>query len=277
MNETLLQKRFISTARHISVISQPAEWIQNNVYSSDDSAIILIRQGTVRHGCHDHCVTSGKGLLFVISAVDLKAVRLSDDFDGFLLVLPLMTLACLSIPNKGNALVNAVGQPFVPLDDAGLSKFGIFYRLIAITDMDGELHKFPALQLCGAMLAECQKYYQVSFLPDSTIRNRRLSNDFLILVGRYASRERHIAFYADKLCITSKYLSSEIKKCIGAPASEWIRRYAAIVAKEMLMEGSRTISEVAVAMNFGSTSNFSRFFKRETGMTPGQYTESFLE
>ena len=275
MNETLLQKRFISTARHISVITQPAECIRNDVFSSEDSAIILIRQGAVLHGDQNRCVTSGKGLLFVIRAVNLKSVRLSDDFDGSLLVIPLMILACVSIPNKGNALVNAVGRPFIPLDDAGLSKFGTFYRLIAITDMDGDLHKFPALQLCGAMLAECQKYYQVLFLPDSTIRSRRLSNDFLILVGRYASQERHLAFYADRLCITSKHLSSEVKKCIDAPASEWIRRYAAIVAKEMLLEGSRTISEVAVAMNFGSTSNFSRFFKRETGMTPKQYIESF--
>ena len=41
-------------------------------------------------------------------------------------------------------------------------------------------------------------------------------------------QNRDIGYYADKLCVTSKYLSEVCKKVSGLPAAFWITRYTSL-------------------------------------------------
>lgn len=51
----------------------------------------------------------------------------------------------------------------------------------------------------------------------------------------------------------------------------WINRAAILQAKVLLKDKEMLVYEVAERLNFPSQSAFGLFFKRETGMTPGQY------
>lgn len=102
-------------------------------------------------------------------------------------------------------------------------------------------------------------------------RQQRLFEDFLSLVHKHYATERGLQYYADRLFITSKYLSRLIHEISGRFASEWIRSYVILDAKALLKSGNMTVVEVSDKLNFPNPSFFSKYFKAATGITPKQY------
>ncbi len=54
----------------------------------------------------------------------------------------------------------------------------------------------------------------------------------------------------------------------------WINRATLIQAKALLKSNDMLVSEVADRLSFPSQSAFGSFFKRETGMSPGEYQKA---
>ncbi len=105
----------------------------------------------------------------------------------------------------------------------------------------------------------------------STNRSRILFEQFIGLVARYHTQQRNVGFYADKLCLTPKYLSKLIKTATGKSAPEWIDAYVILEAKNMLKYSNESIKEIVYKLNFPNQSVFYKFFKARTGMTPSEY------
>ena len=103
---------------------------------------------------------------------------------------------------------------------------------------------------------------------------RFLFERFIYLVNNYSSREHHLDFYAGKMCITVRYLSTMIRKASGVTAKEWLDRALVTQAKVMLSYSSRTVAQIADELNFPTSSFFCKFFKRMMGLTPQQYRRS---
>ncbi|WP_315353090.1 helix-turn-helix transcriptional regulator [Phocaeicola abscessus] len=103
---------------------------------------------------------------------------------------------------------------------------------------------------------------------------RFLFERFIYLVNNYSSREHHLDFYAGKMCITVRYLSTMIRKASGVTAKEWLDRALVTQAKVMLSYSSRNVAQIADELNFPTSSFFCKFFKRMTGLTPQQYRRS---
>lgn len=104
-----------------------------------------------------------------------------------------------------------------------------------------------------------------------TSRGKELFNMFISLVNINAKHERKLQFYADKMCVTPRYLSSVVKQTSGITAKEWIDRAVVTNAKVMLKYGSRQVAEVAYALDFPNVSFFCKYFKHLTGQTPQEY------
>jgi len=94
---------------------------------------------------------------------------------------------------------------------------------------------------------------------------------FMALLNQYAKRERSIGFYASKLYITPKYMTSLIKKTSGRSAMEWIDAYVIMEAKNLLRYSGMSIQEIAEYLNFSNQSFFAQYFKRHSGYTPSGY------
>jgi YesN/AraC family two-component response regulator len=97
---------------------------------------------------------------------------------------------------------------------------------------------------------------------------------FMELVQEHYREERLIGFYADKLCITPKYLSKLIKEHTGRSAGEWIDNHVILEARAMLQSSDMTIQQIAASLNFPNQSFFGKYFKRATGLSPKQYRSS---
>lgn len=94
---------------------------------------------------------------------------------------------------------------------------------------------------------------------------------FLEAVGKYYKTERKVGFYADKLCITPKYMSQVVKDISGRTASEIIEDYVITEIKALLLSTNMTIQQISDYLNFPSQSVFGKYFKRVTGTSPKGY------
>jgi len=94
---------------------------------------------------------------------------------------------------------------------------------------------------------------------------------FLNLMGDYYTKNRAVSFYADKMCITPKYLSSLCKSLTGTTASEWIDRCVILEAKAMLKNSNFTVQEVSEKLSFPNQSFFGKYFKHHVGISPKEY------
>lgn len=107
-----------------------------------------------------------------------------------------------------------------------------------------------------------------------TSRSRMIFEQFLKLVYIHHTSQRNVIFYADKLCLTPKYLSKLIKNATGRSAPEWIDTFVIQEARNMLKYSNDTIKEIVYKLNFPNQSVFYKFFKARTGMTPSEYRKS---
>ena len=108
---------------------------------------------------------------------------------------------------------------------------------------------------------------------DQSTRTQDVFMQFKRLVHKYCFSERSIPFYASQLHVTPHHLSAIIRKASGHSVMYWINRATIQEAKLLLKTNNAMGYEIADQLHFSSASAFSKFFKRETGMTPKMYQE----
>lgn len=97
---------------------------------------------------------------------------------------------------------------------------------------------------------------------------------FMQLIIQNFAEHREVAFYADKLCLTPKYLTSVVHYVSGKSAKDWIVGYLILEIKALLRNFDIDIKEIAAITKFPDQSLMSRFFRKHTGMSPSDYRES---
>ena len=91
------------------------------------------------------------------------------------------------------------------------------------------------------------------------------------LIDAHYTEERGVEFYADKLCLSPKYLSALSKSVCGFTVQELIFKSIILKSISLLKNTQKNIQEIADFFNFPNASYFGTFFKKQTGMSPQQY------
>lgn len=102
---------------------------------------------------------------------------------------------------------------------------------------------------------------------------QRIFSDFIQLVNRDAPRQHQVEYYASQLCLAPRYVSTLIRRVSGKPPKEWIDEALLTHIKIELRHTDKTVAQISYDTNFPNPSFFSKFFKRLTGMTPGEYRQ----
>ena len=105
-------------------------------------------------------------------------------------------------------------------------------------------------------------------------RQQLLCQKFLQLIREYGATEHSSSFYAEKLCLTPKYLAKLVKNATGKSASDWIDGYVILEAKNMLRYSPMPVKDIVSRLNFPDAPTFHKYFKLRTGMTPARYRKS---
>ena len=91
------------------------------------------------------------------------------------------------------------------------------------------------------------------------------------LVRQHSKQERNVRFYARRLNITPKYLSTVSKDVSGKTAARWIDEAVILEAKSLLRYSGMSIQEIAYHLNFSTQSFFGKYFKQHTGYSPSRF------
>ena len=108
---------------------------------------------------------------------------------------------------------------------------------------------------------------------ESQTREQRLFTDFIQLLSEYAPEHHTIDFYASRLCLTPRYMSTIIRQVSGKSAKQWIDDALVTRIKIELKHTDKSIATICDEMNFPNPSFLSKFFKRMTGQTPSQFRQ----
>jgi YesN/AraC family two-component response regulator len=94
---------------------------------------------------------------------------------------------------------------------------------------------------------------------------------FLALVESDYLISRRVSYYAEKMCMTPKYLSALVKDASGRGANDWINDTVILNAKILIKKSDMTVQQVSDMLHFPNPSFFGQYFKRYTGMTPNKF------
>lgn len=136
-------------------------------------------------------------------------------------------------------------------------------------------HELTMSFLRTLLLIVCEQLLgQESALADvdaSTDRDKVLFNRFLYLVEHERHKRRQVSYYAEKLYITPKYLSTICSRVSGKSPMRWIADSVMEQCYSLLKTTNLSVKEISNRMGFPNPSFFGQYFRDEAGMTPLEY------
>ncbi len=234
----------------------------NLPYRLQEGRIFIIKRGHARYSFNmvDYDIKEDDVLVFLSNTLIEKLCQ-SDDFE----------VDCISFDVKNPSLPNLTNSFFIlHLNDSSHSIVNRYFDLIWTI-----AQTFPFSNESIKMLLNSMVLYIYNQMGDTTdkpiSRREQMVNRFVNLVSQHAISERNIPFYADKLCVVPHYLSTIVKETSGRTVMEWINEATVKEIMIWLTYSNEPAIEIAKKLNFSNPSSLSKFFKRETGMTPSEY------
>jgi AraC-like DNA-binding protein len=250
----------------------------NYPFKMDMLVVTICTQGTIRGTIDMQPYNlSAPFIIIVYPNQILNYESVSEDFAGQCLIFSKNFSAevLLHIDERLPIAAAIKEKPYTQLDNQGLK----FIRKLLFT-----LKKFMAMTENPYRLEMIKHLTMVSYYMTrpsfkniieqaKPSRQTLLVENFTTLVRENYRMQRDTAFYADRLCLTPKYLSEVLKSTTGKSVSEWIDDYVILEAKALLKSTDMTIQQISAELNFPSQSFFGKYFKRNTGMSPKAYRE----
>lgn len=164
---------------------------------------------------------------------------------------------------QSNPLIKVTSKSISPI-------LNIFQRLEEIY-LNEELKDF-SLVVCYLLTL----FQEANFHIDSEIIQPKtaaavLSTKYKEALSQYIYTKQKVSEYADNLNVTPNHLNKCVKSVTGKSAQELLNEMLILEAKSLLKYSNLNIAEIAVKLFNQTPSNFSRFFKSQTGMTPKEY------
>lgn len=152
----------------------------------------------------------------------------------------------------------------------------LFKRCFYDLHKEHQLHKACNIDILKSYLTillfkakrELKFSSEVSYLKT---RRQEITYNFENLIKATKQKHKPIRYYADQLNISPIYLSECVKKETTKTAKQIINEYIILEAKSLLKQSGDSISEVANQLGFEDDSNFVKYFKKQTGLTPKQF------
>lgn len=227
-------------------------------------ARIIINAQSYRIRQGDMCVVVPNSILQVEGK--------SGDFEGYTAAVSPHFFNSVSMPSSTAIYLYVKDNPCISLEpDEQARLLALSERLQEHDRRTDHPFRYEVSQLCAMTIfyeiaAIFKKRQPLEEQPYS--RKNKLYFEFQHLVATNYDRHRTIDFYADKLCITPRYLSAITREVSGITASESIERVVALNARLLLTTTDMTVQQISDRLNFPNHSFFSKYFKRVTGITP---------
>ncbi len=115
---------------------------------------------------------------------------------------------------------------------------------------------------------------QQAYKTGITGRISQLYNEFLNAVAQHYHTNSDVAYYADCLNVSSRYLAQVTRRISGKAPKTLIDDYLLKEIACQLTTTAKTVQEIAYDFGFSSQAHFAKFFKKQMGKTPSEYRKT---
>jgi AraC family transcriptional activator of pobA len=264
----------------IALIENPGYGsIENDPVKINQVIVIICVTGTMKGTLNLRRFTAKAPCLFIVLTDQiLQNTGFSDDFSGHAIIMAkeFWNDFPVNIQLSFPFLLSVHDNPWIPLSNEELASIAGYFHLIqsAIRKRENpnRIETVRYLTL-GFFYGYGYQFHKINENPNKS-KQDILTERFLTLVKDNCRMNRNIEFYADKVCLTHKYLSKAIKINSGKTAAEWIEDYVILEAKALLKSTNKTVQQISDELNFPTQSFFGKYFKRRVGMSPKKYRNS---
>lgn len=242
--------------------------------------IVYVESGMMQCDLNGKTIKAGKGDIVVCSPNSFVDNSMSSaDFSSKIVGLSYkaMQRSLLMSKDVWNLMAYVAEHPVIHLSDAVVEMMNKYHALLSykLEHPYGYYHREIMQSLFHCM------FYELAAIISPLIEDRKpavaqrqgelLFRKFIKLLSSYEATDRSVKGYAEKLCVTPKYLSTVCKSVSGKTALEWIHDFLADSITHKLKYTDVSIKEIADELGFPNISFFGKFVKSRFGVSPKEY------
>ena len=242
-------------------------------YRIKEGRIAIIKQGYARVLINliEETFQPDKMLLIVPNSI-LQLIEVSPDFDMQMVAMDSEFLPITGKDDFFTHLSQLQKNIILSLTPQESYQFKSYFDLMWNILQESPFHREVIQHLLVSLL------YNIEYLTHNNgnaqnhqTRQEEIFQRFISLVNTYSKKERNVVFYADKLCLTPRYLNTVVRQTSQQTVMDWINQSIILEAKVLLKHSNLLVYQISDELNFPNPSFFCKFFKRMTGITPLEY------
>lgn len=236
--------------------------------------LVLFTKGSGIHSIDFDTFTISPGSVFVIQPGQIHNWELSADIEGYI-VFYSAAIYNLYFGNKKiedypfyNASTN---KPELKLTEAETIEMQMYFDLmIREYEFASQHKKEKILNLLDIIHIEITRKYLLENNHNVHSYNHKINEFGKFLEQKYKT-EKSPSFYASQMNITLKHLNRICKETINETATEIITKRVILEAKRLLINKSKSVSEIADELGYANYPYFTKLFRKQTGVTPSEF------
>lgn len=270
-----------------------AEYLADGLVLTDSLANSPLSQGPVRMNfivmalckkgeasytvdTRQQCVKPGD-LIFISERHIVDNYKASLDFEGLFILVSteFYHSFVMNVKNVSSLLLFSMNNPVVALTAQEAQVYANYYQTIR-QKMSNTQHHYRTNLVKALLLAMFYDMSNVIWRVEQSENKTQKRADalfakFIRLLEDNFRTERRVSWYAEQLGITPKYLSEMVKQVSKRTPNDWIDSYVMLEIRVMLKNTTKSIKEIAEAINFPNQSFFGKYFKEHMGMSPSEF------
>jgi AraC family transcriptional regulator, transcriptional activator of pobA len=254
------------------------------LFRTNYHSFLLITGGKSEYTIDGLTFELGKGAFYFTNPGHLKSFQITEPLEGYMLTFTEAFVRQYFIGDFFQLFPFLIEEtvPVMYLQEQqteGLAN--IWYQMLIEFDGNSAFKNAILVNLLSILLFKTKELLQTRKAKSSTLPNRAgelvnafkviLNDNFKSLAEEKMTHILSVKEIATQMNIHPNYLTNIIKTTTGKSASDWIQERTMSDAKAMLLQSTKSVSEIASALGFSDTTNFTKFFRKNSGITPTEF------
>ncbi|MFY7828332.1 MAG: helix-turn-helix domain-containing protein [Flectobacillus sp.] len=162
-------------------------------------------------------------------------------------------------------------NPIVMINDEARERIIPLLERLIVEYKAGEDCRFDILRIyLMAVFTELKSFVNAS-KPNISNSAYLITEQYKKYLSQYIYEKQKTTDYASLMAISPNHLNKCVKSTLGKSAHDLLNEMLLLEAKVLLKQTSLNVTEIAYKIGKNEVSDFVRFFKKQTGITPTEY------
>lgn len=175
---------------------------------------------------------------------------------------------------KGALFFGSSQLPIIQIPEEEIEHFETLWKMFTIeTELKDKLQISMLQMMLKRYLILCARLYKAQEQYPSDPKDSNILTEFNFLVEKHYKTKHAVAEYAELLNKSPKTLSNIFLQRNSKSPLKYIQDRIMLEARRLLHYTDHSIKEIAYEVGYDDIQTFSRFFKKQEGLSPQEYKE----